>query len=454
MHAKRTDLYQWHSDHGARFTDFGGWEMPVQYPSGTIQEHQTTRNSVGLFDISHMGQLRVTGADAASWLSSLLTADITSLSEGLSTYALLTKEDGGVIDDTFVYRTGAQEYLVVVNAARHDRDLAWFKEHLPTKGVTLVDESPTTAMLAVQGPRAAALAFEALDRSLEEVPRFGIAAINWRGTDAPETGITVEAARTGYTGEDGFELFMPAEASEQVWTALLTVAECLGIDAQPAGLGARDSLRLESGFALYGHELTEDITPVEARLLWACDLEHDFLGRDAIVARKAEKPARNLRRLVMTERGVPREGYPVVDGDGNEVGTVASGGAAPSTGGFVANAFVDRGVGRDAPLWVKIRSRTIACRQNRGPVYKAQYSRLPATTDLFDRHREYNTRHNGPRDTEVTEMLKTIGVADLETLIRETVPAGLERSRPLNTPRALTEDQLLERMRRIAARNV
>ncbi|MFP4211504.1 MAG: aminomethyl-transferring glycine dehydrogenase [Alkalispirochaeta sp.] len=454
MHAKQTSLYQWHAAHGARFTDFGGWEMPVQYPSGTIHEHQITRNSVGIFDISHMGQLRVYGPDAASWLSSLLTADITTLGENLSTYALLTKEDGGVIDDTFVYRTGDDEYLVVVNAARHDRDLEWFHSHLPKKGVTLVDESPSTAMIAVQGPRAAVLCFETLSGDLATVPRFGITAFEWSAKAGGDETIRIEAARTGYTGEDGFEIFLPAESAEQVWTALFTVAECLGIAATPAGLGARDSLRLESGFALYGHELTEELTPVEARLLWACDLEHEFLGRDAIVARKTEKPKRTLRRLIMLERGVPREGYPVVDESGKEVGVVASGGASPSTGGFIANAYVDATVKNNAPLAINVRNKSVPCRQNKGPVYKPQYRRLPAAADIFDRHGEYASRHNGPREDDVAEMLATIGVDSIDTLIRETVPSGLDRARPLDTPRALTEDQLLERMKRIASRNV
>ncbi len=453
MPAKQTGLYQWHANAGARFTDFAGWSMPVQYPSGTIEEHHMTRNSVGLFDISHMGQLRVSGAGAGTWLASLVTADITALETGLSTYALLTKEDGGVIDDTFIYRTGETEYLIVVNASRVEVDFKWFHDHLPGKDVSLVNESDHTAMLAIQGPRAAALCFEALSGILAEVPRFGITRIDWT-SDQFSDSVSIEAARTGYTGEDGFELFLSATAAEAVWSHLFSVADCLGIAAMPIGLGARDSLRLESGFALYGHELTEKITPVEARLMWACNMDHDFIGKEAILTRKADKPERDLRRLFMVEQGVPREGYAVVDADGTEVGTIASGGASPSTGGFIANAFVNRNVPKDAPLWVAVRKRRIACRQNRGPVYKPRYERLPSTPDLFDRHLEYSDRHNGPRDEEVAEMLATVGVADLDELIAKTVPPGLERSRPLDTPRALTEDQLLDRMKRIASRNV
>ena len=449
-HAQKTSLYQWHADHGARFTDFACWEMPVQYPTGTVTEHHATRNSVGLFDISHMGQVRIAGTAAATWLASLVTADITTLAQGSSSYALLCREDGGVIDDLFVYRTGQETFLVVVNAARRREDVAWLTTHLPASGVTLTDESDTTAMLAVQGPRAAYLAAEVLGSPVANLPRFGIMALTYSGA---AQSVTLEAARTGYTGEDGLELFLPHTAAEALWTALFSAAERRGIYAIPAGLGARDSLRLEAGFALYGHELNEELTPVEARLLWACNLEHDFIGREAILARKAEKPARNLRRLVMLESGVPREGYPVFDQQGTEVGTVVSGGRAPSLDAFIANAYVDRTVPADAPLQIGIRSRKSAARQNKGPVYKPAYHRLEAAPEIFDRAPEYARRHLGPRDADVQEMLTTIGASSMEELVAATLPAGLSRATPLAIPRALTEDQLLSRLRSIAQHN-
>jgi glycine dehydrogenase len=450
MHARKTSLYQWHAGHGARFTDFAGWEMPVQYPTGTVTEHHATRNSVGLFDISHMGQVRVSGADAAPWLASMVTADITTLAEGSSTYALLCKEDGGVIDDLFVYRTGPEQYLVVVNAARRSEDVAWLTDHLPSSGVNLTDESDTTAMLAVQGPRAAHLAADVLGAAVISLPRFGIMTMEYTG--GGET-VALEAARTGYTGEDGLEIFLPLTAAEALWTALFTAAERRGIYAIPAGLGARDSLRLEAGFALYGHELSEDLTPVEARLLWACNLEHEFLGRDAILARKQEKPARNLRRLVMLESGVPREGYPVFDEQGTEVGTVVSGGRAPSLDAFIANAYVDRTVPGDAPLQIGIRNRKSAARQNKGPVYKPSYQRLEAAPEIFDRSPEYASRHLGPRESDLQEMLTTIGASSMKELVDATIPTGIGRAKPLSIPRALTEEQLLERVRSIAGHN-
>jgi glycine dehydrogenase len=451
MHARETSLHPWHADHGARFTDFAGWDMPVQYRTGTIAEHHATRNSAGLFDISHMGQVRVSGSAAAKWLASLVTADITALAEGSSTYALLCRDDGGVIDDLFVYRTGPEAYLVVVNASRRERDVAWLESHLPPSGVTLRDESDETAMIAVQGPRAVQLSALVLGEAVLSLPRFGItsASLEIPG-GAP---VAIEAARTGYTGEDGLELFLPASAALPLWMRLLAAGEELGIAVAAVGLGARDSLRLEAGFALYGHELTEELTPVEARLVWACHLDHEFIGRDAIVARKEQKPARTLRRLVMVESGVPREGYSVFAADGRKVGVVVSGGRAPSLSAFIANAYVDRDVPPTEALAVEIRNRKVAARQNRGPVYKPAYRRVDPALCILDRSGEYAGRHLGPRSTDVAEMLATIGAESMDQLIDATVPAAIRRKNPLSIPRALTEDQLLARLRAIAAHN-
>ncbi len=452
MHATTTSLHRWHKAAGARFTDFAGWEMPVHYPAGTIAEHHATRNSVGLFDISHMAQLRVSGPEAASWLASVLSADIAALDEGSSTYALLCRDDGGIIDDLFVYRTGATTFLVVANAARRVDDVQWLTDRIPADGVVFKDESATTAMLAVQGPRAEELIGYAVGSAVADLPRFGIAEVRVEG---PVTGdaVVVEAARTGYTGEDGFELFLDAERAPAMWEYLLEVATIREIHAQPVGLAARDSLRLEAGFALYGHELTEEITPVEARLLWACDLEHEFTGRDAIRARKAEKPARTLRRLVMIEPGVPREGYPVLDESGDEVGVLVSGGRAPSCDAFIANAYVDRSVAADAPLLVAVRSRNIRCRQNRGPVYKPSYNRVASAQRLLDRSDEYTSRHIGPREEEVRAMLEVVGAESVDRLIDSIVPSSIRRTDALNLPRGLAEDELLARLRSMASHN-
>ena len=446
----RTSLYQWHADAGARFINFSDWDMPLHYRAGTLREHIATRNSAGLFDVSHMGRLVIEGRDAAAWLEQQVSAQVTALAEGMSTYALLCREDGGIIDDLFIYRTGNESYLVVINASRRDRDIAWLRERLPERGsnvaVTLVDVSGDLDMIALQGPRAEAILSAHAPAVATSLPRFGVTSLTLVDT-------TFFVGRTGYTGEDGFELFPPAAATENIWRELFETARRINVELLPVGLGARDSLRLESGFALYGHELTEDLTPVEARLLWACHLDHDFCGRDAILARKKEKPGRTLRRLVMEQASVPREGYPVLDDSGVEVGVVVSGGKAPSVDAFIANAYVDSAVSSSAPLQIQIHSRTVKARQHKGPVYRPQYQTLPPVGDLMDRHREYAGRHIGPDAAERQDMLEAIGASSMEELIRETIPQSIHRPSPLNLPQALTEEQLQASLKTIGSHN-
>ena len=446
----RTSLYQWHAAAGARFINFSEWEMPLHYRAGTIREHIATRNSAGLFDVSHMGRLIIQGRDSAAWLEQQVTAQVTTLPKGMSTYALLCREDGGIIDDLFIYRTGDESYLVVINSSRRERDIAWLTAQLPAQDsgreVLFQDVSAELDMVALQGPRAESILAAYLPGFPTELPRFGVTAIA-----TPEGEFLV--GRTGYTGEDGFELFPPAVATETIWQKLFAAAKQIKAELLPVGLGARDSLRLESGFALYGHELTEDLTPVEARLLWACHLEHEFRGREAILARKKDGPARTLRRLVMEQSAVPREGYPVLDESGAEVGVVVSGGKAPSLDAFIANAYVDRSVPATAPLQIQIHSRTAPARQNAGPVYKPRYGTLPPVDELMDRHREYAGRHIGPNATEQQEMLSFIGAASMEELIAETIPRGIHRAAAPVLPPALTEEQFQASLKGIAAHN-
>ncbi len=446
----RTSLYQWHAAAGSRFVDFSGWEMPVQYRPGTIREHLVTRNSAGLFDVSHMGRLMVTGRDSAAWLEQQVSAQVTALEQGMSTYALLCRDDGGIIDDLFIYRTGNDRFLVVINASRRDRDIPWLTEHLPKGGsgleVAVEDVSAVIDMIALQGPRAGAILAASGTTLPRQFPRFGVTTVATAAGD-------ILVGRTGYTGEDGFELFPPVAATETLWQGLLDTAARIQVEALPVGLGARDSLRLESGFALYGHELTEELTPVEARLLWACHLDHQFSGRDAILARKKEGPRRTLRRLVMEESAVPREGYPVLDEAGTEVGIVVSGGKAPSMDRFIANAYVDKTVAPTAPLQIQVRNRPARAKQHAGPVYRPQYQTLPPIHQLMDRHGEYARRHIGPDDTEQQEMLRVVGAASMKELIDQTIPQGIHRPAPPVLPQALTEEQLQVSLKGIGAHN-
>lgn len=339
--------------------------MPLHYHTGALAEHHLVRRSVGLFDISHMGRLLFSGSKAAAELDRLISADILGLSDGHSCYGLLCRDDGTVIDDVFVYRF-ADEYLVVINAANRQRDISWIQERIDDS-VVWSDESDSLSMIAVQGPAAMGITDDLAGGQAGVIPRFGCATIRIGG-------FRMRCGRTGYTGEDGVELFPDCNEVEAVWDLFFERAASARIDLGPCGLAARDSLRFEPGFHLYGHELRDDITPVEARVKWACHLDRDFIGRDAIVRRAEEGPARRLATIVMRERGVPREGYGVTDGAGTAIGEVASGMFAPSVREYAANVFVDTRYAKvGTPLAVDIRGREKQADVVKRPLYKPQY---------------------------------------------------------------------------------
>ena len=451
MSAARTRLYPWHQAAGARFVPFGGWDMPVYYPTGAIAEHHATRESATLFDIDHMGQVWVTGADAGAYLDYLVSSAPSDVPVGLSRYGLLCNADGGVLDDVFVYHIAQDEWMVVVNASNRETDVAWMQQHAAGYAVTVEDRSPRVYMIALQGPRAmdvAAATFEAPGLSaLHQLPRFGLTGLRFGE-------LAVLASRTGYTGEDGLELFFEDQHAPQLWQALIDGGCAIGVEVSPAGLAARDSLRLEAGFALYGHELSAELTPVEAALLWACNLKSNFIGRDAIVARKQTGPARRLIRFRVMDEGVVRAETPIVTADGTTVGVAVSGGRAPSVGAFVGNAFVDSAVlSAGTALFAAVRGRKLAIERNAGPFYKPYYPALPPAAQLMDRGAEYAGRHNGPRGPEVEAMLHTLGAQTIEQLIEQTVPADIRLPRPLDLPAPVSEDQLLANLRALAGRN-
>jgi glycine cleavage system T protein len=338
---KSTLLRPWHEAAGARFAPFAGFEMPIQYKTGAVEEHRLCRRSAGLFDIDHMGQLIVSGAGAGEALSSLVSGPILDMKAGEARYSLLLNEKGGVIDDLFIYRMaeesgfGTDPWFVVVNAGNHETDSAWFKEHLPPS-VSLADISEETYMISVQGPRAV----ELLDRlaaaagggTISAIPRASMASLELAG-------IPVRAGRTGYTGEDGAELYYSAEKALVLWEAILAEADRAKIAAGPIGLAARDSLRFEAGMPLHGHEISPEISPLEALFSWACDFNKDFTGKEALLAQKAAGLKRKLVTVNVTG-GVPREGYPVLNREGAVIGVVVAGMFCPTTGTYSANAFV------------------------------------------------------------------------------------------------------------------
>ncbi|HZQ10958.1 MAG TPA: glycine cleavage system aminomethyltransferase GcvT, partial [Anaerolineae bacterium] len=272
MDLKRTPLYETHLALGARMVEFSGWEMPVQY-KGILEEHRAVRNAAGLFDIDHMGQVRVTGTDALTYLQHLLSADFAPMELNTAKYAIMCYADGTCVDDTFVYRL-QNEWMVVVNAGNRDKDNAWMQSQASAFDVALKDVSDEFYMLAFQGPLA--------ETVLQKLESFDLSEIKYH--HAREFGIGAERgiiARTGYTGEDGFELFVPTSHGKHVWDAILDAGKDAGV--QPIGLGARDSLRFEAKFALYGHEIDANTTPIEAALGWACDLNKNFIGRDKLL---------------------------------------------------------------------------------------------------------------------------------------------------------------------------
>ncbi len=325
---KQTPLYRRHMDAGAALVPFAGWEMPVSY-GGTVAEVAAVRAGVGLFDVSHMGEARVTGPGARPFLQRVTANDVTRLAPGQAQYSLLLNGAGGVIDDVIVYRTGGDEFLVVLNAGCKDKDWAWLtRQAEASPGVALEDVSEETALLAVQGPGAVALV-----RALTGAPDVA----RFHALSLPFQGAALRLSRTGYTGEDGFEVFCPRDAAEALWDALTARG------ATPCGLGARDVLRLEAAYPLYGHELDAETNALECGVGWAIKVgKGEFLGREAILTAKAQGPARTLAGLTMAARAIPREGCPVLSQEGVPVGRVTSGTFSPTVGAGIALARLER----------------------------------------------------------------------------------------------------------------
>ena len=391
MHEQLTRLYELHKAAGARFAPFAGWLMPIQYADGPKAEHHAVRTAAGLFDTSHMARFVVSGPDAAEALSSLISRDLRNMSPGHSTYALLTNEAGGVHDDLFIYRVDGisdmlsgndgPTFLIVANASNAEKDYRILSAGLGARNTHISDVSRSYDMYALQGPRALdiASAFLGVDHRLPErfmISRREIDPRSVAGDEPTGTGagaIEILVARTGYTGEDGVELYVPAALAEGVWKAIMRLGEPEGLKL--CGLAARDSLRFEAGFALYGHELREDIQPPQARLSWACDMEHKFTGRDAIQSHPIrETMGLKLALLKMTEKAVPREGYGVLDTEDTRVGWVASGMYSPTVDGYYANVFVPDGMVRlGTPFRIDVRGKFKWAEVIKRPLYKAAY---------------------------------------------------------------------------------
>jgi len=364
---KRTPLYDRHVALGARLVEFGGWEMPVQY-SGIVDEHHAVRGAAGLFDISHMGEFEVKGADALAFLQHVATQDVASIGEGLASYALLCHPDGGVVDDIFIYNL-PDGYLVVVNAANIEKDFAWMLDHIAGFDVVLTNISDRASMLALQGPRAEAILARATGEDVVDLPFHGVTVGMLLG-DIPGL-----IARTGYAGEDGFELFVDDDNVVRLWDGLLELGRDEGL--KPCGLGARDSLRFEACLALYGHEIADDINPYEARLGWVVKLDKGaFVGDDALRRIRQAGVQRKLVGFEMIGRGIARGGYEIRSIAGERIGYVTTGMPSPTLGKNLGLGYVPTELAREGSEFdVIVREKPVRARVVKTPFYKPRYKK-------------------------------------------------------------------------------
>jgi aminomethyltransferase len=349
---RRTPLYDRHAAAGARLVPFAGWEMPLQY-TGIREEHCAVRDGAGVFDVSHMGQVETTGPQAAAFLQRLLSNDVRRIPEGGAQYSVMCREDGGVLDDLFTYRLSDTTFLTVTNSANHEKDLAWLRSHAEDFDVDVVDRAGEFAMVAVQGPRARALVRGLTDGNLPA--RF-------HACERTVAGAAMLVCGTGYTGEDGVELLLSPDDAPGVWDAITDAG------ATPAGLGARDTLRLEACFHLYGNDLSEDRGPIEAGLGWCCKEQTGFIGSEAVAAARKDGTAEKLVPFMIEGQGIARQGNAVIGG-----GEVTSGTFSPCLEQGIGMAYVStERAGEGTPIEIDVRGRTRPAVIKRRPLYRKE----------------------------------------------------------------------------------
>ena len=346
MENKRTCLYDKHVALGALISPFGGFDMPIQY-SSIIDEHNAVRQACGVFDVSHMGEVRVKGTDAERFVNHIFTNDITDAPIGKIFYGMMCYPNGGTVDDLLVYKMGEKDFFLVINAANIDKDVEWMQQHLEGYEVDFEHQSDYYGQIAVQGPEAETVVEEVLGLACKELTFYTVKTIDTAGE-------TVIVSRTGYTGEDGFEIYGSHDFIRQCWDKLIESGRC-----KPCGLGCRDTLRFEVGLPLYGDELSADISPVMAGLSMFCKFEKpEFIGRDALLKQKTEGVERRVIGIELEGRAVPRHGYPVL-AEGRQVGEVTTGYNSISTGKSVCMALVETAHAKlGTPLEIQIRKKT------------------------------------------------------------------------------------------------
>jgi aminomethyltransferase len=364
---KQTPLNALHRRMGGRMVDFGGWDMPVQYPAGTVEEHLRTRRHAGLFDVSHMGEIEVRGSDAIAFVNRLCSNDAGKLVDGQAQYSALTTPAGTVVDDLLVYRFAADHLLLVVNASTTDKDWDWINAHRGGEQVELKNRSADFCQIAVQGPDALGIVQQLTTTPLAEIKYY-----HFRTGQVDDVPAII--SRTGYTGEDGFEIYATPDRAEQLWQRILETGRHGADDGIiPCGLAARNTLRLEAAMALYGHEIDETTTLFEANLGWICKLNKgDFTGRDVLAQQKAEGIRRKLVGFEVTERGIARDNQDVLL-DGQKIGRVTSGSPAPYLKKNIGLAYVPvEHASEGQELQIDVRGRPVAARIVPTPFYKRE----------------------------------------------------------------------------------
>lgn len=362
---KRTPLYQKHIDLGAKMVPFAGFEMAVSY-AGIKQEHFAVREKVGMFDVSHMGEFLVKGPNAEALINYVTTNDVTKLSAGKAQYSCLPNNNGGIVDDLLVYMIGHEDYMLVVNGACLDKDWEWISGINEKFGADLTNVSDEVALMAVQGPKTIEALQALTEENLSEIPFYQFRVNSFAGVDG------VVISNTGYTGAGGFEIYAPKDEAEKVWDAIMESGKSVGIE--PTGLGCRDTLRLEMGYCLYGNDITDTTSPLEAGLGWITKLkkESDFVNKNFFIKQKEEGVTRKLVAFEMLERAIPRNGYEICDTDENVIGFVTSGTQSPSLEKAIAMGYVNLPHNAEGTeIFVKVRNKYARGKVVKLPFFKA-----------------------------------------------------------------------------------
>lgn len=360
---KHIPLRHIHEGLGAKMVDFAGFYMPVQYEGVNI-EHETVRNGVGVFDVSHMGEFLLTGENALALIQKVCSNDASVIEVGKAQYSCLTNENGGIVDDLIIYRIKENQYLLVVNASNIDKDWEWISKH-NDMGVEMKNLSDEYSLLAIQGPKAVEAMQSLTSVNLSEIPYYSFKVADFAGID------NVIISATGYTGSGGFEIYCKNEEVEQIWNKVFEAGAAFGI--KPIGLAARDTLRLEMGFCLYGNDINDTTSPLEAGLGWITKFTKDFIASDILKKQKEEGVKRKLVGFELLERGIPRHDYEIVDKDGHVIGIVTSGTMAPSLGKGIGMGYVTVEHSKiDSEIFIRIRKNDVPAKVVKMPFYKKQ----------------------------------------------------------------------------------